>query len=148
LSPGLRTYARIDSVPDALPFVTELGAEDARWLHSAGERRVVRAGEEIVPEGMPPRHLFVVIEGEFEAPSVAGGPVRAATDGILLCIARDVVEAKLAADPTLEPRLEKVISKFAPRRRQPDPPAAQAAPEVPPEFHLPQMIEKLLRGDI
>lgn len=137
------------------PFVTELGDEDARWLVLAGERRTVRAGEEIAPEGHPPRHLFVVIEGEFEASSVAGGPVRAATDGVLLCIRREEVEAKLAGDPTFERRLDKVISKFAPRRRRTDRLAAGtvcgAAPEIPPEFtmpQMPQMIEKLLRGDI
>lgn len=138
---------------DVPPFVTELGDEDARWLHCAGERRCVRAGEEIAPEGFPPRHLFVVIEGEFEASAVAGGPVRAATDGVLLCIRREEVEAKLAGDPTFERRLDKVISKFAPRgRRHPERPAAEApnggAPEVPAEFTMPQMIEKLLRGDI
>ena len=137
---------------DVPPFVTELGDEDARWLHCAGERRCVRAGEEIAPEGFPPRHLFVVIEGEFEAPRVAGGPVRAATDGVLLCIRREEVEAKLAGDPTFERRLDKVISKFAPRRRRrPDRSAGAvdaAAPEIPAEFTMPQMIEKLLRGDI
>ena len=134
------------------PFVTELGDEDARWLVLAGERRCVRAGEEIAPEGYPPRHLFVVIEGEFEASSVAGGPVRAATDGVLLCIRREEVEAKLAGDPTFERRLDQVISKFAPRRRRSDRPAAEPgdgrAPEIPAEFTMPQMIEKLLRGDL
>jgi CRP-like cAMP-binding protein len=139
-------------VTNVPPFVTELGDEDARWLHCTGERRCVRAGEEIAPEGFPPRHLFVVIEGEFEASSVAGGPVRAATDGVLLCIRREEVEAKLAGDPTFERRLDQVISKFAPRRRKTDRPASETldgrAPEIPAEFTMPQMIEKLLRGDI
>ncbi|HEV7589603.1 MAG TPA: cyclic nucleotide-binding domain-containing protein [Longimicrobium sp.] len=137
---------------DVPPFVTELGDEDARWLHGAGERRCVRAGEEIALEGFPPRHLFVVIEGEFEASSIAGGPVRAATDGVLLCIRREEVEAKLAGDPTFERRLDQVISKFAPRhRRQPGRLARKpldAEPDIPAEFQIPQMIEKLLRGDI
>jgi hypothetical protein len=137
-------------VPNVLPFVTELGDEDARWLHRASERRCVRAGEEIVPEGVPPRHLFVVIEGEFE--TSAGGPVRAATDGVLLCICREAVEAKLAGDPTFERRLNRVISKFGPGRRKPDPPVARVAeegePKPPAEFHVPDVIQRMLRGEI
>jgi CRP-like cAMP-binding protein len=137
-------------VPDVLPFVTELGDEDARWLHRASERRRVRAGEEIVPEGVPPRHLFVVIEGEFEAS--AEGPVRAATDGVLLCICSEAVKAKLAGDPTFERRLNKVISKFAPQRRKSDPPASKvvddARPAASAEFHVPDVIQRMLRGDI
>ena len=137
-------------MPDVLPFVTELGDEDARWLDRASERRRVRAGEEIVPEGVPPRHLFVVIEGEIEA--WAGGPVRAATDGVLLCICREAVEAKLAGDPTFERRLKKVMSKFGPRRRNSAPSAArvveEARPAAPAEFHVPDVIQRLLRGEI
>ncbi len=137
-------------MPDVLPFVTELGDEDARWLHCASERRCVRAGEEIVPEGVPPRDLFVVIEGEFEAS--AEGPVRAATDGVLLCICSEAVKAKQAGDPTFERRLNKVISKFGPGRRKSDPPAArvveEAKPAAPAAFHVPDVIQRMLRGEI
>jgi hypothetical protein len=142
-------------VPEVLPFVTELGDVDARWLQCVGRRWRVRAGEEIATE-VPDRHLLVVIEGEFEASSVAGGPVRATTDGVLLCIRLEEVEAKLAGDPSFRDRLETVVAKFAPRRRRPpDPPAAAAAeatddpaPEAPGEFHVLDKIKKMLRGDI
>jgi hypothetical protein len=144
-------------VPNVLPFVTELGDEDARWLDRAGKRLRVRAGEEVSPDDVPPQHLFVVIEGEFEASSVVGGPVRAATDGVLLCICLEEVKAKLAGDPTLEQRLGKVISKFAPRRRRPPrAPVAKAADgageagqsEAPAALAMPDLLEKLLRGEI
>ncbi|HVG43128.1 MAG TPA: hypothetical protein VM890_00305 [Longimicrobium sp.] len=139
-------------MPEVLPFVTELGDEDARWLQCVGRRWRVRAGEEIATEGLPDRHLLVVIEGEFEASSVAGGPVRAATDGVLLCIRLEEVEAKLAGDPTFRDRLEEVIAKAAPRRRRPpEKPAAEAVDGAAPnaaEFHVPDVIKKLLCGDI
>ena len=115
-------------MPNVLPFVTELGDEDARWLHCAGKRLCVRAGEEIAPEDVPPQHLFVVIEGEFEPSPAAEGAVRAATDGVLLCIAREELEAKAARRPV--------------KAKKP----AQPAPES--SFHVLTMIEKLLDGDI
>ena len=114
-------------MPYLPPFITELDDEDARWLDGAGERRRVRAGEEIVPEGVPPHHLFVVIEGEFEASPAPGGAVRAATDGVLLCIAREELEAKAAGRPA--------------QAKKP----AEPAPER--GIHVPTMIEKLLDGD-
>jgi CRP-like cAMP-binding protein len=135
-------------VPYVPPFITELDDEDARWLDGAGERRRVRAGEEILTEGVPVQHLFVVIEGEFEALPAAGGAVRAATDGVLLCVPREELEAKAADDPGFEHRLDLVISKRRPPRR----PAAQAKKQAKlpadGEFHVPTVIEKLLLGDI
>jgi len=119
----------VRSVP---PFVTELSAEDAAWLQGAGERRRMRAGVEFARE-----HLFVVIEGEFELSSAAGGPLRAATDGEVLCVRREEVEAKLARDPAFKRRLRGVISALTPPQR----------PESPADFHVPTLIEKLLEGD-
>jgi len=128
------------SVP---PFVNELSAEDAAWLHGAGERRRMRAGEEIVHD-----HLFVVIEGEFETSSAAGGPLRAATDGVLLCIRREEVEAKLARDPAFRRRLRGMIRLAPPPGRPAAGPVDRAAPAPAADFHVPTMIEKLLEGDI
>ena len=86
-------------------IIAELDDEDARWLDGAGERRCVRAGEEIVPEGVPAQHLFVLIEGELESPPAAGGAVRAATDCVLLCISREkiptIIENLLLGDLSL-----------------------------------------------
>jgi hypothetical protein len=124
--------ARLKPVGSVPPFVTELSAEDVAWLQGAGERRRMRAGEEIGFD-----HLFVVIEGEFESSPAAGGPLRAATDGVVLCVRREEVEAKLARDPAFKRRLRNVISKLAPPQR----------PESPAEFHVPTVIEKLLEGD-
>jgi hypothetical protein len=140
-------------VPNVPPFLSELEDEDARWLHGAGKRLSVRAGEVIVSEDFPPRHLYVVVEGEFETPSAAGEPVRAATDGVLLCISREVVEAKLARDPAFERRLDKVIAKLAPPRRRPSEQPQRAAGKsahgddlgIPAEFN-PNIIKKLLKG--
>ena len=72
--------------------------------------------------------------------NIPGATVRAATDGVLLCIRREEVEAKLAGDPTFELRLDKVISKFAPRRRRSDHSTAGdgGAPEIPAAF-IPQV---------
>jgi CRP-like cAMP-binding protein len=130
------------------PFITELDDEDARWLDGAGERRRVRAGEEIASGGVPPKHLFVVIEGEFEESTAAGGAVRAATDGVLLCIPREELEAKAANDPAFEHRM---IAKLAPKRRPPRRPPGQAKKPAEPapegSLHVPTVIERLLRGD-
>ena len=130
------------------PFITELDDEDARWMDGAGQRRRVRAGEEIVSEGVPPRHLFVVIEGEFEASPAAGGSVRAATDGVLLCVPREELEAKAAGDPGFELRLDRVISKRRPPRRPAAPAKKPAKLPADGEFHIPTVIDKLLLGDI
>ncbi|MFL5382663.1 MAG: hypothetical protein ACJ8GN_09145 [Longimicrobiaceae bacterium] len=135
-------------MPYVPPFLTELDDEDARWLDGAGERRRVRAGEEIVTGGVPPRHLFVVIEGEFEASPAAGGSVRAATDGVLLCVPREELEAKAAGDPGFELRLDRVISKRRLPRRPATPAKEPAKPTPEGEFHVPTVIEKLLLGDI
>ena len=136
-------------MPYVPPFITEFDDEDARWLDGAGELRPVRAGEEIVTEGVPPGHLFVVIEGEFEESPAAGGAVRAATDGVLLCIPREELEAKAADDPAFEHRL---ISKLPPKRRLPRRPAAPAKKPAEPApgggLHVPTVIEKLLRGEL
>jgi hypothetical protein len=123
-------------------FVSELSAEDAAWLQGAGERRRMRAGEEIGRDQM-----FVVIEGEFEPSSAAGGPLRAATDGEVLCVRREEVEAKLARDPAFKRRLRNVISRLAPPPPRPGHPVDGATPAPATEFHVPTVIEKLLEGD-
>jgi hypothetical protein len=134
-------------VPYVPPFITELDDEDARWLDGAGERRRVRAGEEIATGGVPTQHLFVVIEGEFEASPADEGAVRAATDGVLLCVSREEVEAKAAGDPGFEHRLGRVISKRRPRRT---PVPAKQPPNPAPDgsLHVPTVIEQLLRGEL
>lgn len=134
-------------------FVKELDNEDARWLDGAGERRRVRAGEEIVLEDVPSQHLLVVIEGEFEESPAADGAVRAATDGVLLCIPREELAAKVADDPGFQLRLDKVISKLDPKRpraRGRRPARAQQPAHAAPDdgVHVPSIIEKLLRGDL
>lgn len=139
-------------MPYLPPFITELDDEDARWLDGAGERRRVRAGEEIVPEGVSAQHLFVLIEGEFEPSPAAGGAVRAATDGVLLCIPREELEAKAADDPGFEHRLDRVISKLAPKRRIPQRPPPRPKKPAPPApeggVHVVNAIQKMLIGDL
>jgi hypothetical protein len=129
----------VRSVP---PFVTELSAEDAAWLQGAGERRRMRAGEEIGRD-----HLFVVIEGEFETSTAAGGPLRAATDGEVLCVRPEEVAAKVASDPAFRRRLHEVISTLDPTPPASGRPAAGAINGAASGFHVPTMIEKLLEGD-
>ena len=67
--------------------------------------------------------------------------------------ARQEVEAKRADDPALRSRLDQVMAKLPrPPRQPPEPPAAQAddgaAPGAPAEFHVPNVVKKLLRGEI
>lgn len=123
------------------PFLSGMHDEDARWLHGAGEQRRVQAGEEIVRDGVPAQHLYVVLEGEFVTSLADDGAVRAATDGILLCIRHEDVAARAAGDPAFGTRFHQAISG--------QPPADEgkgAAP--PPAFHVPDIIAKMLQGDL
>jgi len=133
-------------VSDVPTFLSELRDEDTRWLYGAGEWRRVRAGEEIVHEGVPAQHLYVMVEGELVEPANPGGPVHAATDGLLLCLPREKVDAKVAGDPEFGTRFRKAISRRA------EPQAAEGGEKSKPattvSFHVPQMIERLLEGDL
>jgi hypothetical protein len=128
------------------PFLSELRDEDARWLYGAGEWRRVRAGEEIVAAGVPVRHLFVMVEGKLVVSGPPGGAVRAATDGLLLCLPREEVDAKVAGDPEFGTRLSKAISRHIDPRAGKAVEARDPGPVV--GFHIPDVIERMLEGDI
>ncbi|HSU15662.1 Crp/Fnr family transcriptional regulator [Longimicrobium sp.] len=126
-------------MPRLPPYLGEFADEDAEWLASAGEQRRVRAGEEVITEGVTPEHIHFVLEGEFVVSSRSlgdpeiqrigpgevlgevsyinqvppGGSVRAATDGVLMSVRRADIDAKVAADPAFASRFRKVISEFA-----------------------------------
>jgi len=113
--------------------------QDARWLDRTCEHRRVHVGEEVIHPGVPPTHLFVVLEGEFEmlpppenklgARRLGPGAllwemaymrriaprcsVRAATNGTLLCIRPCDVDARVCEDPSFGGRFLKLITEFA-----------------------------------
>jgi hypothetical protein len=169
--------------------------QDARWLHRTCEHRRVHVGEEVIRPGVPPTHLFVVLEGEFEvrpAPEKKLEPrrlgpgallwevaylrriapncsVRAATAGMLLCIRPCDVDARVCEDPSFGGRFMKLITEFAlehcengHRNGTGRPPTgngnaryangngngpAGAEKIDATAFRVPEVIEKLLRGD-
>jgi CRP/FNR family cyclic AMP-dependent transcriptional regulator len=169
------------ALPRFPPYLGEFADEDAAWLYANGERREAAAGEEVITEGVTPEHIFVVLEGEFVVSSHSlsdpeihragpgellgemsyinqeppGGSVHAATDGVLLCVLRAGIDAKIAADPAFGSRFRKVISDFAVnriyrygRRRltgETPPPFSPSDPDDDLRVH--ELIEKLLRGE-
>jgi hypothetical protein len=127
------------TLPRLPPYLGEFADEDAEWIAANGEQRRVRAGEEVITEGVTPEHMHVVLEGEFVVSSKSlgdpeiqrigpgellgemsyinqvppGGSVRAVTDGVLMSMRRADIDAKIAADPGFGSRFRKVISDFA-----------------------------------
>jgi CRP-like cAMP-binding protein len=163
------------------PFLGRFDDDDARWLNDAGERRSVRAGETVIEEGVMPAHLFVVLGGEFvvssrslrdpEMQRVGAGEVLgemsylndlppaasvyAAADGLLLCIPRDALARKVAADPGFGLRFQTVMSSFAVdrfwtygRRGRPDLLAEGRRDDRDASLRVHELIEKLLRGEL
>jgi len=126
----------VSTVP---PYLGEFGDEDVRWLNEHGAHRRVRAGEQVITEGVTPEHIFVVLEGEFRVSSESmrdpdvmrvgegqllgemsyinrkppGASVFAVTDGVLLGIPRARVRAKIVDDPAFGSRFLKVLGEFA-----------------------------------
>jgi hypothetical protein len=73
--------------------------------------------------------------------------VRAATDGLVLCIRPCDVDERVCADPAFRARFLRLVSDFAREHgagRGPGP--AQAKPLA--SAQVPQVIEKLLLGDL
>lgn len=132
--------------------------QDARWLRRTGQRRRVSAGEEVVRADGPPEHLLVVLDGELEMVPAGGdpprrlgpgsllgdtpelrrpapeGPVRAATDAVLLCLRPADVDARIREDPPFRDRFLGMLTDLS-------------LDEVSGGSEgVPQMIERLLKG--
>lgn len=141
------------------PYLGEIVDEDARWLHEHGVQRRVRAGEPVIVEGVPPEHIFVVLEGEFRVSSESladadmlrvgagellgevsyinrtppGATVLAVAEGVLLAIRRADLDAKIADDPRFGSRFRKVLMEFAVSRMWVYNRRDQNPPPPPPE---------------
>jgi CRP-like cAMP-binding protein len=148
-------------------------SEDARWLRQVGQRRPVKAGEEVIRAGQAPEYLFVVLEGEFVIPADASRPeqrlgpgtllwemaymrrippersIYAVSDSVLLCLRPSDVDARVRDDPSFGERLLRMLSDFALEHVAGGAPVPPAGPEPPPrrDLPVPEMIKKLLRGE-
>ncbi|HET7462531.1 MAG TPA: cyclic nucleotide-binding domain-containing protein [Longimicrobium sp.] len=129
-------------MPTVPPYLKEFGDEDARWLHEHGKQLRVRAGGRVITEGVTPRHLYVVLDGELRVSSASmgdpdmlraragellgeisyiqgtdpGASVIAVVDSVVLAIPRADLDAKTAGDPAFASRLRKVLMEFAVNR--------------------------------
>lgn len=159
------------------PDLRECGDEDARWLFEHGVQRRVRAGEEIIAEGVLPEYVWVVLEGEFRVTSaqmrdmelararpgdVLGEmpdadrrlptmSVIAATEGTLLAVRRADLDARTAEEPGFATRVRKVLRAYAVNRLwecgHPEWNALAGGHDPYAGLRPHELIEKLLRGE-
>jgi CRP-like cAMP-binding protein len=145
--------------------------EDARWLSAHGEQHCVPAGACVATGEAAAERVFIVLDGEFYFQPGNGAAAKllrpgtflgelscgerlssharlsAATDGVLLCLARDEVERRLSRDPAFALRLRRALGGSARRLSRP-PPAERPPLRDYAAMSVGELINHLLRGEL
>jgi CRP/FNR family cyclic AMP-dependent transcriptional regulator len=122
----------------ALFFLGILHDEDVDWLLANGRREPIAAGTVLIREGQPITAVYIVLEGVFRvavgtppsqevarlsAGEVVGemsfvdshppsATVQAVTDGVVLALARPLLDARLTQNPAFAGRFYRSLAVF------------------------------------